>query len=118
MSANLYDSAYDMERAIRGSKEYTELKNQYDQVNADPSARSMFENFRQIQMTLQEKQMTGQEITPEEVEQAQKTVALVQQHPTISKLMEAEQRLSMVIAELNKIIMKPLEDLYGLPEQE
>ncbi|MDQ0217628.1 YlbF family regulator [Peribacillus cavernae] len=117
MSANLYDAAYEMERTIRGSSEYTELKSLYDQVNADQSARGMFENFRQIQMMLQQKQMAGQEITPEEVEQAQKTVALVQQHPTISKLMEAEQRMSTVIADLNKIIMKPLEELYGLPEQ-
>jgi cell fate (sporulation/competence/biofilm development) regulator YlbF (YheA/YmcA/DUF963 family) len=62
--------------------------------------------------------MMGQEIAPEEVEQAQKTVQLVQQNPTISQLMEAEQRMSMVIADLNKIIMKPLEDLYGLPEQQ
>jgi cell fate (sporulation/competence/biofilm development) regulator YlbF (YheA/YmcA/DUF963 family) len=117
MSTNLYDVAYEMERAIRGSREYSELKGLYDQVNADQSARGMFENFRNIQMMLQQKQMSGQEITPEEVEQAQKTVALVQQHPTIARLMEAEQRMSMAIAELNKIIMKPLEELYGLPEQ-
>lgn len=77
----------------------------------------MFDNFRQLQMNLQQKQMTGQEIAPDEMEQAQKTVALVQQHATIAKLMEAEQRLSMVIADLNRIIMKPLEDLYGAPEQ-
>ena len=77
----------------------------------------MFDNFRQLQMSLQQKQMTGQEIAPDEMEQAQKTVALVQQHETIAKLMEAEQRLSMVIADLNRIIMKPLEDLYGAPEQ-
>lgn len=118
MSTNLYDVAYDMEKAIRGSREYTELRSLYDQVNADQSARGMFGNFRQIQMMLQQKQMTGQEISPEEVEQAQKTVALVQQHPTISKLMEAEQRMSMAIADLNKIIMKPLEELYGAPEQQ
>ncbi|PLT33768.1 YlbF family regulator [Bacillus sp. V5-8f] len=118
MSSNLYDVAYNMERAVRGSKEYAELKSLYDHVNADPSARGMFENFRQIQMRLQQKQMMGQEIMPEEVEQAQKTVALVQQHPIISKLMQAEQRMSMVIAELNTIIMKPLEELYGAPEQQ
>ena len=29
--------------------------------------------------------------------------------------MDAEQRMSVVIADLNKIIMKPLEELYGLP---
>ncbi|PLS17562.1 hypothetical protein CVD28_11215 [Bacillus sp. M6-12] len=118
MSGNMYDVAYDMEKEIRSSAEYTQLKSLYDEVNADPSARSMFENFRNIQMTLQQKQMMGEEISPEEVEQAQKTVALVQQHPSISRLMEAEQRMSMVIADLNKIIMKPLEDLYGVPGQQ
>jgi cell fate (sporulation/competence/biofilm development) regulator YlbF (YheA/YmcA/DUF963 family) len=113
MSVNLYDVAYEMERAIRKSKEFIELKGLYDQVNADESAKKMFENFRNIQMSLQQKQMMGQEITQEEVEQAQKMVALVQQHPSISKLMESEQRMSMLIAEMNKIIMKPLEELYG-----
>jgi cell fate (sporulation/competence/biofilm development) regulator YlbF (YheA/YmcA/DUF963 family) len=61
--------------------------------------------------------MSGQEILPEEVEQAQKSVALVQQHPTISKLMEAEQRMSMLIQELNKVVLKPLEELYGSMQQ-
>ncbi len=118
MAVNLYDSAYELEKAIRNSTEYTELRRLYDAVNNDPSAKNMFENFRNIQLQLQEKQMTGQEITQEEVEQAQKTVALVQQHELISKLMEAEQRMSMVIAELNKVIMKPLEELYGNPNQQ
>lgn len=114
---NVYDAAYDMEKAIRASKEFTDLQSLYQEVNSDPAAKGMFDNFRQLQMTLQQKQMTGQEIDPEELQQAQKTVALVQQHPAISKLMEAEQRLSMVITDLNRIIMKPLEDLYGTPQQ-
>lgn len=116
MAVNLHDSAYELEKAIRQSDEYTNLKKIYDEVNSDDSARTMFENFRNIQMELQQKQMSGQEISQEEVEQAQKTVALVQQHETISKLMEAEQRMSMAITELNQIIMKPLEELYGSME--
>ncbi|WP_026583963.1 YlbF family regulator [Bacillus sp. J33] len=116
MAVNLYDSAYELEKAVRESDEYNALKQAYDDVNADPSAKTMFENFRNIQMELQQKQMMGQDITQEEVEQAQKTVALVQQHEQISKLMEAEQRMSMMIAEMNKIIMKPLEELYGAAE--
>ena len=113
MAVNLHDSANALEQAIRQSDEYTELKKMYDMVNADPSAKAMFDNFRNIQLQLQQKQMSGQEISQEEVEQAQKTVALVQQHETIAKLMQAEQRMSMVISELNQIIMKPLEELYG-----
>ncbi|MFJ5963920.1 MULTISPECIES: YlbF family regulator [unclassified Bacillus (in: firmicutes)] len=117
MSVNLYDVAYDLEKALRQSEEYSTLRNLYDEVNEDESSKRMFENFRDIQVNLQQKQMTGQEITQEEVEQAQKTVTLVQQHDKISRLMEAEQRVSVLIGELNKIIMKPLEELYGNPEE-
>jgi cell fate (sporulation/competence/biofilm development) regulator YlbF (YheA/YmcA/DUF963 family) len=114
--ANLYDIAYEMEKAIRNSPEYVQLKKLYDEVNRDETAKRMFDNFRQIQMNLQQKQMMGMEISQDEVMQAQKTVALVQQHATISKLMEAEQRMSMIVADLNRIILKPLEDLYGKME--
>jgi len=113
MAVNLHDAAYELEKAIRSSNEYVNLKRIYDEVNSDPSAKQMFENFRNLQLELQQKQMMGQEISEEEVEQAQKTVALVQQHEKIAQLMEAEQRMSMIIGELNQIIMKPLEELYG-----
>ena len=118
LSINLYDHANEMERAIRQSEEFTQLKAMYDAVNKDESARGIFENFRDIQLGLQEKQMSGEEITEEEVEQAQKTAQLVQQHEIISKLMESEQRMSMLIQELNKVIMKPLEELYGSMEKD
>ena len=117
MAANVYDLGYDLEKALRESDDFKTLKGLYDEVNADDSARTLFESFRDIQLNLQQKQMSGQEISPEEIEQAQKSVALVQQHDKISKLMEAEQRMSMTIAELNKIIMKPLEELYGSLQQ-
>ncbi|WP_316571189.1 YlbF family regulator [Neobacillus sp. YIM B06451] len=117
MAVNLYDAAYELEKAIRQSDEFKRLKQVYDEVNADQSAKRMFENFRNIQLNLQQKQMMGQEISHEEVDQAQKSVALVQQHPVISRLMEAEQRMGMVIGELNQLIMKPLEELYGNPNR-
>ena len=115
--ANLYDLAYDMEKAIRESNEYAELKALFEDVKKDEIANKLFENFRNVQLKLQEKQMSGAEILPEEIEQAQKMFQLVQQNPTISKLIAAEQRMSMVIAELNKIITRPLEEIYGPLQQ-
>ncbi|WP_164669587.1 YlbF family regulator [Virgibacillus doumboii] len=114
---NIYDSAYDLEKAIRESDEFKGLKEAYDAVMADESAKQMFDNFRNTQMELQEKQMQGQEISEEEVEQARKVVELVQQHEDISKLMEQEQRLNQVINDVSRIITKPLEELYGTPEE-
>ncbi|PLT31242.1 YlbF family regulator [Peribacillus deserti] len=117
MSSNLYDAAYQLERAIRQSQEFTALKTSFAELNADPGAKNMFENFRQVQMSIQQKQMMGQDISQEEIQQAQKTVALVQQNHKISKLMEAEQRMSMIVGELNKIILKPLDEMYGPADQ-
>jgi cell fate (sporulation/competence/biofilm development) regulator YlbF (YheA/YmcA/DUF963 family) len=118
MSTNMYDVAYNLENAVRESTEFQELKKLYADVNADESASRLFESFRDMQMQLQQKQMSGQEISQEEVAQAQQQVALVQQHETIAQLMETEQRMSMLVGELNRIIMKPLEELYGPMDQQ
>lgn len=114
--SNVYDSAYGLEKSIRESKEFKDLKTAYDAVMNDEATKKMFNNFRETQMQLQEKQMQGQEITEEEVAKAQQVVELVQQQEEISKLMEVEQRLNLVINEVSQIITKPLEELYGNPE--
>lgn len=83
----------------------------------DPQTKKMFDDFRETQMTLQQKQMQGQEITEEEVNKAKQVVELVQQQEDIAKLMEEEQRLNTLITDVSKIITKPLEDLYGEEQQ-
>ncbi len=40
---------YDLEKALRNSDEYSRLRGLYDQVNADESAKRMFDNFRNVQ---------------------------------------------------------------------
>jgi cell fate (sporulation/competence/biofilm development) regulator YlbF (YheA/YmcA/DUF963 family) len=111
--ANVYDVAYDLEKALRNSEDFHALKNSYDEVNNNPETKELFGKFRDIQVNLQQKQMSGQEVTQEEIEEAQKLFADVQQNETISKLMAAEQRMSTIINDLNKVITKPLEELYG-----
>ncbi|RKQ31261.1 YlbF family regulator [Oceanobacillus halophilus] len=113
--SNIHDSAYDLEKAIRESEEFNSLKDSYEAVMNNPQAKEMFESFRDTQMQLQEKQMQGQDITEEEVEKARAVVEQVQQHADISKLMEEEQRLNLLINDISRIITKPLEELYGDP---
>lgn len=113
---NVHDHAYDLEKALRESNEFKALKEVYERVMNDSSSKEMFENFRDTQIEIQEKQMQGQEITQEEIEKAQQVVELVQQHPDISALMEKEQQLNVVINDISQIITKPLEELYGKQE--
>ena len=49
--SNIYDAAYEMEKAIRTSNEYVELKRLSDLVNADPAVKGMFDNFRNLQFS-------------------------------------------------------------------
>lgn len=112
--SNMYDNAYGLEKAIRESQEFIVLKESFEKVMNDESSRKLFEEFRDKQIEIQEKQMQGQEISEEELEKVKSVVDLVQQNEVISKLMEAEQRLNLVINEINQIITKPLEELYNV----
>lgn len=118
MMSNIYDYAYSLEKAIRESTEFQSLKSAYEAVMNDPESKQMFESFRDTQLNLQEKQMQGLDITEEEVEKARNVVELVQDNPTIAKLMEEEQRLNVIIGDISSIITKPLEEVYGFNQDE
>ncbi|MCU9595334.1 YlbF family regulator [Caldibacillus thermolactis] len=113
MATNILDSAKVLEQTIRESAEFIHLKQQYDNVYADEATKKIFDDFRNMQLNLQTKQMQGEQITQEEVMQAQQQVMAVQQNEKIAALLEAEQQMSNVIQQINKIVMKPLEELYN-----
>ncbi|MGG3889566.1 YlbF family regulator [Metabacillus fastidiosus] len=113
MSKTLYDIAYDFEKILRQSNEYTNLKRVYTEVNADPVAKQLFNKFNNSQMELEKKQMEGQQILQQEVEAFQKIAAAVQRNKKISELMKADHQVNILILELNKIITKPIQEIYG-----
>ncbi|GEK58853.1 YlbF family regulator [Marinococcus halophilus] len=115
--SNIHDKAYELSSALRDSEEFQQLKELHDEVEQDEVAKRMLDNFRNVQLELQQKQMQGEQPSEEEITQAQKQFEMVQQHEVISKLMQQEQQLSTVISDLNKIITEPLEELYGVPEE-
>ncbi|MEN0642891.1 YlbF family regulator [Alkalicoccobacillus gibsonii] len=115
--AQLQDKAQELKQALAESDEFKSLQSLHNQINEDEIAKKMLDNFRQLQLELQQKQMQGIQITEEEAQKAQQQFELVQQHELISKLMEAEQQLSVIIGDINKVITEPLEVIYGTPEQ-
>ncbi|NMM68832.1 YlbF family regulator [Bacillus clausii] len=107
--SNAYDKAHELKEALAETQEFKSLYDLHRQIDADDIAKKMLENFRKLQLDLQQKQMQGVQISEEEAQQAQQQFELVSQHELISKLMDAEQRLSVIITDLNKIITEPLE---------
>ena len=90
---NIYDDLNKLEGTFRQTEQFTTLKTAIEEVKQDEAAVALFAKFRELQMTLQEKQMKGEEIGEDELQYAQKTAQLAQQNQAISKMLMAEMAL-------------------------
>lgn len=111
---SIQTTANQLEKEIRASEEFAALQKAYAAVEADRNAKQLFDQFRQFQLQIQQKQQTGQPITQQEAQQAQQQLQILQHQPLISQLMAAEQRMGQLIESVNQIITKPLRDLYQI----
>ncbi len=112
MTNNIYDTANQLERDIRDLPVFKQLQEAYAEIKADEASNVLFDEFRETSQELQMKQVQNQEINEEEVATLQELFMKVSNNQAISKLMDCEQQLSQVIEDINKVIVKPLNELY------
>ncbi|WP_336637079.1 YlbF family regulator [Lysinibacillus fusiformis] len=109
---NIYNDINALEATFRKTPEFEALQAAVEVVKSDEEALNVFKNFRKIQIELQKKQLAGEDILEDELVYAQKASQLVQQNEKISAMLEAEMKLSKVIEEVNRILIKPIQGLY------
>ncbi|MFJ3389281.1 MULTISPECIES: YlbF family regulator [unclassified Lysinibacillus] len=109
---NIYNEINALEATLRKTPEFEALKEAVAAVKEDEEALNLFKNFRKVQIDLQQKQLTGQDILEDELVYAQKAAQLAQQNAKISTMLEAEMKLSKIIEEVNRILIKPIQALY------
>lgn len=109
---NIYDDLNKLEGTFRQTEQFNTLKTAIEEVKQDEAAVALFAKFRELQMTLQEKQMKGEEIGEDELQYAQKTAQLAQQNQAISKMLMAEMALSELVQEINRVLTKPIQAMY------
>lgn len=114
---NVYDQANALESALRQSEEFQQMQQLYSKVNENEESKKLFDEFRELQMTLQQKQMQGEELLEEDIQKAQSSAQEIENDENIKGLMEAEQKMSQLIQDLNRVIMKPIEELYEINNQ-
>lgn len=112
MSNNIYDTANQLERELRENESYTQLKTALADIQNDSEANEVFSSLQQVQVGLQQKQQSGQEITEEDIQEAQDISVKAGENEKVKALMQAEQNLSSLIEDLNGIIMKPVQEIY------
>ncbi|EXJ22346.1 hypothetical protein ADIAL_2248 [Alkalibacterium sp. AK22] len=112
MAVNIYDTANQLEQDLRNTDEFKSLDAAFNAVKNDEEASSVFDEFRQVQQTIQQKQMMGQEVSEEEAKQAQEISGKIGENELISNLLEAEKQVGQMIDDINQVVLKPVRELY------
>lgn len=110
--SNIYDSAHEIERELRELPEFLALKEARNAVDSNEESKALFAEFQEFQQILQQKQMSGEEFSEEDTKKAGEISGKVQQDTLINDLMMKEQSFSLIVNDLNGIIMTPVRELY------
>ncbi|HHV71896.1 MAG TPA: YlbF family regulator [Clostridia bacterium] len=106
----VYDEAYALAKALsqcQAVKDYENAKSKLDE-----KAKQILIDYRKRQIALQKKQLSGEKPDELEVKRLQHLASLVAMHPSLHKIVEAEARISMIIADVQKIIAGAVQNLF------
>lgn len=106
---NIYDTMNQLERELRALPEYQAVVTALAAVKADEAANALYTEFLDVQMKLQ----AGQMLSEDEQKVAQALFEKLQGNSIMSELLAKEQALQMITTDLQNIVFKPLQELYG-----
>lgn len=104
----VYDEAHALARAIRNCQAYKEYVAVRERVAADREKRRMLGDFRRQQAEIEMARLAGQEVDREKEEQVARLYELLRLNPTLAEFLEAERRLAVLVADVQKIIAEAL----------
>ncbi len=109
--SNIYDLANELERAIRSLPEYQKAATSRAAIEADDTSRKLFQEFTTFQEGLYAKVQSGALPTEEEQAKMQEFGTEIEANPVLKDYLGAQQALSVYIADIEKIVFSPLQDL-------
>ena len=110
---NIYDTANQLERDVRELAEFKALEQAYNELKAQEESFQLFKDFQNLQVSLQQKQMQGEDFTEDDAKQMQEIAEKIQNDDVITNMLQKEQALSIIMNDITAIMMKPVQDLYG-----
>lgn len=122
MVVNIYDNANELSRQLRETQEYQGLEKAFQALKADSDTFDTFKKFQQAQADAQQKQMTGQQPSEDEIKNIQNLAKEVSGKKVVQDLMNQERQMDNMLQQLNKTITSPIQELYSeimpkMPEQ-
>ena len=101
---NVHDEAHNLARAIKESPEYKQYADLKAEASKNEELASMLNDFQAKQFELQAKQMIGEEMGPDLMEQIQSLYQILMRDPLASQYVQAEMRFSLLVNDVYNIL--------------
>lgn len=111
MSVNVYDLANELERGIRQLPEYQAVVEAKKIIKGDDQAKELWDEFMAFQTKIQGLMQSGQLPTEEDQKVMEELGKRMEANPQVKHYFDNQQRLSVYIADIEKIVFSPLRDL-------
>lgn len=111
MTQNIYDIANELERSIRQLPEYKVVEGAKAAIEADSDSKALLESYVSFQSEVQNQLQAGNMPADDFQERLQDFNQKIQANPLLADYFAKQQQLSIYIADIEKIIFKPLKDL-------
>ncbi|HFH9839188.1 TPA: YlbF/YmcA family competence regulator [Streptococcus suis] len=111
MSTNIYDIANELERAIRKLPEYKAVEVVKVSVEGNPEAKEILNSYISFQKDIQNKIQSGEIPTEEDQKTMLDFNKKVQGNPLLVEYFSKQQQLATYVADLERIIFQPLNEL-------
>ncbi|MCS4488027.1 YlbF/YmcA family competence regulator [Streptococcus sciuri] len=109
--SNIYDVANQLERELRQLPEYKAVLEAKLAIADNSDAKNLWEEFTKVQSHLQTVVQSGQTPTQKEQENYKALLESFDNNAQLKAYLNAQQRLSVYVADIEKIIFAPLQEL-------
>lgn len=110
---NIYDKANEFEKVLRESEEYKTVQAATDAVAEDKEANELYSKFIATQQKFMQSFDAGQQPAEEDIKDFEQLQKDLMANEKVVALVQAQQRLQVVVEDLNRVMFKPLEDLFS-----
>lgn len=109
--ANIYDLANELSRGLRDLPEYKAVETAKAAISGDAEASKIFADYVAFQTELQTMAQTGQMPDADFQKKMQDFGNLIQGNALLSEFFNKQQQLSIYLADIERIIFEPVQDL-------
>lgn len=101
---NVYDQAHNLARAVKESEEFKQYDYLKKVIDQNEELSKMIKDFQAKQFELQAKQMMGEQMPADMMQQVQELYQIIMKDPTAAQYMQAEMRFSLMMNDVYKLL--------------